>query len=223
MKARLAALAVGLAADCDKPESAVQEIMRKNLPDARTLPFVAFLTHDLKWAGGYSGGKDEAGFAAVLAEVEKSPLLAATEAVRKKLEPLAAKAAKAAGEEDYKTVVKCLQDAADLLGRCPERDALTEAETQAQAWAEAQIAEAVTLATGGTDDFAGARARLSAVKKHFGGEPEAADAEQGLKAVTILERWSRLAAVPPVTREKSAAEFAGTRWEAVLRGPTPGK
>ena len=45
----------------------------------------------------------------------------------------------------------------------------------------------------------------------------------GLKAVVILERWSRLAAVPPATREKAAAEFAGTRWEAVLRGPTPEK
>jgi hypothetical protein len=221
VKSRLAAFAVGLAADCDKPEKEVQDLMRANLPDARTLPFAAFLTHDGKWIGGFSGHKDEAAFLEVLAAAEKSPLLDAPEATRKKLAPLADKASKAAEGGDFKTVMKAIRDAAGLLGRCPEREKLDAAAGTARAWAEEQLAAAVAKADSGTADFAGARAHLAAVKKHFADEPEHADAEKGLKAVTVLERWAKMAAVPPATREKTAAEYRGTRWEALILGANP--
>src|SRR5262245_43914638 len=41
---RISRIAVGLAADCDAPEPAVDAILRRNLPDAQMLPFAAFLT-----------------------------------------------------------------------------------------------------------------------------------------------------------------------------------
>jgi hypothetical protein len=221
VKARLAAFALGLAADCDKPEKEVSEIMQANLPDARTLPFAAFLTHDGKWIAGFSGHKDEAAFLEVLSTAEKSPLLEATEAVRKKLSPLSDKASKAAAGGDWKTVLKAGRDAVDLLGRCEERVKLDTAVSAARAWAEEQLAAAVAKATPDVADFAGARSLLSAVKKQFTDEPEQADAEKGLKAITVLERWSKSETVLPTTREKTAADYAGTRWEALLLGKSP--
>jgi hypothetical protein len=223
VKARLAGFAVGLAADCDKPEKEVADLMRAHLPDARTLPFAAFLTHDGTWIAGWSGHKDEAGVLAILSEAEKSPLLDATEAVRKKLAPLADKATKAVEPGDWKTVLKACRDAAGLLGRCPEREKLDAAGQAARAWAGEQLAAAVAKAAPETADFAGARGLLTAVKKQFADEPEAEDAERGLKAVGILERWAKSATVLPAVREKTAAEYRGTRWEALLLGrePTP--
>lgn len=64
IKQRLADLAVGLASNCDAPEQSVEQLMRANLPNARTLPFVAFVSHDGKWVRGFSGFRDAAKFAA---------------------------------------------------------------------------------------------------------------------------------------------------------------
>ena len=55
MKKRLGSLVVGLASDCDNPETDVEKIMRAHLPDAQTLPFVAFVTHHGKRVRGFSG------------------------------------------------------------------------------------------------------------------------------------------------------------------------
>jgi hypothetical protein len=177
VKARLAAFAVGLAADADNPEKEVKDVMRANLPGAGTLPFVGFLTHDLKWIAGFSGHKDEQGFLEVLDAAEKSPLLDAPEATRKKLAPLAERAGKAAGAGDYKTVLKAVADGAGLPGRCPEREKLDAAGKAARAWAEEQLSGAAKLVFDG-GDIAQSRSMLAAVKKHFAGEPECADAEK---------------------------------------------
>src|SRR5262245_35254171 len=98
--------------------------MRANLKGAGTLPFAGFISHDGKWVDGFSGFKDTAEFVKVLDAVDKSPILNATDAVKKKLAVLAASAEKAAAKSDWKTVMKAWQDASKTTGRCPERKAL---------------------------------------------------------------------------------------------------
>ncbi len=81
-KGRVAALFVGLAADCDEPDPRVVGVFDANLPNARLLPFVAFLTPDLRWITGWAG-------AATVAEVADH--LAKAEEFRTRAKPLAAR------------------------------------------------------------------------------------------------------------------------------------
>ncbi len=57
IRTRMSAVAVGLAAECDRPERAVWAMFKRHLPRARTLPFVAFLTPDGQWIAGWAGYK----------------------------------------------------------------------------------------------------------------------------------------------------------------------
>jgi hypothetical protein len=55
VRPQLARVAVGLAAECDDPEVAVDRLFDRHLPNARMLPFVAFVTSDLEWITGFAG------------------------------------------------------------------------------------------------------------------------------------------------------------------------
>jgi hypothetical protein len=218
----IAKLAVGLAADCDKPEDGIDAIMRERLKGASTLPFVGFLTHDGEWIDGFSGYKDAAAFAKVLEAVDKSPLLQATPAVQKKLAALATTAGKAAEREDWKGVMKVVRDAGKLSGRCAERDAIGALEKKARDWAVAQFDAAIKIAqTGGELDEA--KKALASVRKHFTGEPEAEDAGDGLKALgklkTVLSVEARGSGADGV-RERAAEPFKDTRWARMFEQGT---
>jgi hypothetical protein len=227
VKERLKDLVVGLAANCDKPENDVEKIMRENLKGANMLPFVAFVTYDGKWVGGYSGYKETAEFVKVLAAAEDTPYLKATKAVQEKLATLAEKAGKAAGAGDWKTVVAASRDAGKTTGRCPERKAIAEIMAKAQAWAAGKLDDAVKAAQAGSD-LAPANEALAEVRKCFLGEPEATDAETGMKALrrlsTILEAEAKGMASPS-SREKAAKEYEDTRWAAMFapKAAEPGK
>lgn len=56
VRSGIAKIAVGLVAECDRPEAAVDSLLRRNLPSTRMLPFVAFLTADGRYITGFSGG-----------------------------------------------------------------------------------------------------------------------------------------------------------------------
>lgn len=213
MKERLSDLAVGLASDCDAPESDVEALMRENLKGASTLPFVAFVTHDGKWVGGFSGFKDAAAFVGVLESAEESPLLQATKAVQAKLATLATKATKASEAGDWKTVVASCREAAKTTGRCPERKTLAGLRKSAGAWAAGRFDEAVAAARAG--DAAKAQAAIADVRKHFAGEPEADDADTGTKALRRLSLIPAGDAGAP-NRAKAAKEYEGTRWAAIF-------
>lgn len=217
VKERMKELAVGLAADCDAPEGDVEKIMRENLRGASTLPFVAFVTHDGKWVGGFSGYHDAGEFVRVLATAEETPYLQATKAVRAKLATLVEKTTKAAEQSDWKTVVAVAKEAAKTTGRCPERSAILETMKKAQAWAAGRIDEAVKAAQAGS--VAPANEALAEVRKCFPGEPEGEDAETGIKAVrrlsTILEAEAKGTASPS-SRDKARKEFKETRWMAIF-------
>ena len=86
VKSKLQTLAIGLAADCDAAEPAVEELMTANLSGASSLPFVALLTPDGRWIDGHAGSLDAPELLQMLAKAEKSPLLDAAPAVRKQLE-----------------------------------------------------------------------------------------------------------------------------------------
>ena len=222
IKQRMADLAVGLAADCDAPESGIGEILHANLPNASTLPFLGFLTPDGLWIDGASGFQDEAAMLALIERVAKSPLLDAKPAVRKQLEKPAATAAAAAAKSDWKTVLVAVREAGKSTGRCPERQAIRAAEEQARAWAMAQLDAAVQEAAAG-GDLAAVRKRLTAVKQHFAGEPEGADAETGSKAVLRLQTVREVEANPNPARdlrERSAVPYKGTRWAAIFAKPS---
>ncbi len=220
VKDRLAALAVGLAADCDDSEEVVAALMTANLPGAGTLPFAAFVTPELKWIGGFSGYKEESEFLALVQSVEKSPLLNASEEGRKKLTGLVDRATKAVEKGDWKSVLAAHREGADVTGRCPERQQIDVLGGKARAWAAGRFAAAIRTAQEG-GDLAEARKALNEVKKQFAGEPEAAEVEPGLKALqrlsSILTVESGTTSVSPKgLREKAAGDYRGSRWAAVF-------
>jgi len=222
IKDRLSALVVGLAQDWEKPEAAIEELFAKNLPDAKSYPLVAFITVDGKWIEGYSGWLAEPDVLKMLARVEASPLLQAEPAVQKLLAKLAVAATAAVSKEDWKAVLASAREAAKSTGRCADRTAIRAAEKQARAWANGQLEASVQSASSG-GDLAPIRRQLAAIKTHFVGEPEGADAETGIKAVQRLTTVREVEANPNPARdlrERSAAPYAGTRWAAIFVKPT---
>jgi len=218
VKGRIASLAVGLAANCDAPEGDVATIMRENLKGASTLPFAGFITPQGKWVAGFSGFKDEGGFVKILDEVEASPVLQASEADKKKIAALGEKAGKAAEKSEWKSVLAAAKEAKEINGRCDARKTIDGFVAKAREWATSQFDAAVKAAQGG-GDLAEPRRILGDVKKQFPGEPEAAEAEAGLKALTKLSNLQAAEAAPnaqPGLREKVKKEFAASRWGAIF-------
>lgn len=217
VKELIADLAVGLASDCDAPESEVSKIMQANLKGAGMLPFAAFITPDGKWVEGFSGFRDTEQFVKVLDAAEKSPLIQASEATRKKLAALSEKAGKAAEGGDWKSVAGAWHEAQKTTGRCAERKALAALRKKAGEWANGRLDEAVKAAQKG--DVATAQAAIADVKKQLAGDPEAADADTGVKA---MRKLSLLPAGDEKARQKAALEFTDTRWAAAFEGgPAP--
>jgi hypothetical protein len=221
IKDRMAALAVGLAVDWYEGDPAILELCTKNLPEPLNAPMVAFLTSDGTFVDGFAGWIEPPDFVKVLARAEASPLLLASPAVRKQLEKPAAAATAAAAKGERKAVLAAARDARRTTGRCAERKAIADAEQQARAWAEAQLAGVAQQAAAG-GDLAPLRKQLAAVKQQFAGEPEAADADTGTKALQRLQVVREVEAAPNPARdlrERSAAPFRGTRWEAIFAKP----
>jgi len=218
---RVAALCVGLAADCDPParENEVAWLLQEKFPGAPSLPFVGIITDDMRWVGGWAGGTSVDKFVAALDAAEKSPLRPASAETRKALDELAANAAKAAGKSDWKAVMAASKAAAALKGRAPARDAIAEHVTKAREWAESELAKALeAIRTGG--DRAAVRAQFKKVAGAFAGEPEQKDADNGAKALDKLTAIESMAAgEQDAAREKAAKDFAGSRWAAVFEKP----
>src|SRR5262245_17769884 len=192
--------------------------MQLHLPGAQTLPFAGFVTPDGKWVAGWSGYKDAAALAAVLASVEASPLLVATAPVREQLAKLAATATAAADRGDWKAVLRAWREGDATSGRCAERDALAAAEKRARDWLATQFADVIRDCTSGAD-LTAARKKLADVRTQYAGEPEAAEADNGQKALLRLQQIRAAEARPNPARdlrEKAALPFKGTRWTAVF-------
>jgi hypothetical protein len=215
VKDRIAKLCVGLAADCDRPEANVQSLMRANVT-GQTLPFIGFVTPDLEWVGGAAGYQTAAQMASLLDAVEKSPVLNASPEVVKKLEALAKDAALAVEKAQWGKVLAAHRTAAGLKGRSDVRAKIAESVAKARAWAEEQLAAAVKAAPAAAERPA-QRGALQKLAVAFKDEPEAKDAEQGVKA---LERLGVIESLPAenqaAAREKAAKDFAGTRWAALF-------
>jgi hypothetical protein len=220
---RIAKLCIGLAAECDAPnvEPDVEKLLRSKLTKATTLPFVAFLTHDLQWVHGYSGGRNAATFAAELEKAEQSPLVYATPAVEKKLETLATKAEKDAAKSRWAGVLKSAAAADGLVGRSAVRERIVAQVDKARKWASAAFDDAIKRLAAGADR-AKVRVSLKGVASAFAGHPEADTAKTGLKAI---DRLTRLAKTDPAKQEalkaKYGAEFKDTPWAGLfLTGKT---
>ncbi|MEM8883134.1 MAG: hypothetical protein AAGD14_03605 [Planctomycetota bacterium] len=218
---RLSDLAVGLAADCDNPEPAIEKLMRSHLSNATGLPFVAILTADGRWVAGDSGITSDTSMTGLLDKAERSSLLAASAAVRKKLKGMLPRTRKAAAKGDWKTVVKSNQSAAKLRGLCPERTELRNLLRDARKWADTQFREVIRMGQTGGDLKAAAK-KLSTVKRTFSGEPEAKDADVGIKALKKLEAVVKAEGGgerDEERRERTKEPFAKTRWASLFDEP----
>lgn len=195
--------------------------MSENLKGAQTLPFVAIITPDLKWVGGFSGFKSVDEFLPVLDDVEKSPVLQAGPDVAKKLEAFLAQAAKSAEKGDWKSVVAASKSAADLKGRSPVRAQLKQWVVNARAWAEAEFGKTLEAVKTGADR-ATVRASLSKISSTFAGDAEQKEADAALKAVAKLTTIEALPAEQQdAARDKAAKDFAGSRWAAIFDKSVP--
>ena len=205
---------MGLAAECDPPaeEQAVSDLLASKLGAAGSLPVAAFVTPDLKWVGGFRGYKGADDFSAFLETIEKSPVIAASPEVAKKLEALAGQATAAAEKALWPKVLSTARDAAALFGRHEARSKIASALAKAREYAESELAKALdSVQKGG--DRAAVRADLKKLASAFANEPEAKEADAGAKAV---DRLATIDGVAPenqaAAREKAARDFAGTRW-----------
>lgn len=224
IKSRIGGIAIGLATDCDASVADVQALMRSNLPDASTLPFVGVITHDGQWLGGYSGFKQVGELTAFLDAVEKSPLLKAKPEVRQQLKELAASAEAFAKKGKWAEVIRAARTGSGLFGACPERDALRGAEKKARDWLQGQFDSVIHDAVTGAK-LSNAKKRLSKVKRVFKGEDEAAVAARGILAIkrlNFLRSAEARANTKAGLRKGVAAEFKGTIWVAMF-GKAPAK
>ncbi len=221
IKQRLGELAIGFAADCDEPDGNIDILIHDNLPNASTLPFVAFLTPDGQWVCGASGYQEIDAMRALLDQAAASTLMDAKPEVRKALEKHAAAAAAALAKSDWKLVLAAAREAKKSTGRCPERKTIVEAERKARAWAVAEFESIVQAANAG-GELVSLRKRLTAMKAPFAGEPEALDCDAGLKALQRLQvvREVEAGGNPAKNlRPRSAEPFKGTRWTALFEPP----
>ncbi|MFM8979840.1 MAG: thioredoxin family protein, partial [Planctomycetia bacterium] len=70
VRARLARVAVGWAADADRQEPFVLALRREHLPYASMLPMLGFVTPEGRWVAGHDGRIDVGDFLALLARAE---------------------------------------------------------------------------------------------------------------------------------------------------------
>jgi hypothetical protein len=218
IKQRIGELAIGYAADCDSYESDIGNLLSTNLPDAKMLPFVAFLTPTGKWINGASGYQEPGALVALMNEAAASPLLNAAPDVQKALVKPAATATAAAAKGDWKSVLAAAREAKKSTGRCAERNAIAAAEKQARDYANAEFA-AVIAAAATKGDVVPLKKRLTALKAPFAGEPEAADCDTGVKALQQLHFVREVEArgnPAKDLRSRSAEPFQGTRWTALF-------
>ncbi len=215
---KLSELCVGLAAACDPPkaEKKVAALMRKKFAGADSLPYVAWVTHDMKWVHGFWGARTADEFYADLLRVEKSPVPNASPADQKKLAAIATKAGESAEKGDWKSAFAGLVAAGRISGRSPSRETLSELRERADAWAAAEL-DACARELVGSGDRTQARKALRSLGKVVTGTDHAAEVARGLDAV---KRHNKVGTAPPERAEKlraqAQAEFAGTRWEALF-------
>ncbi len=72
IRSRLSAVAVGLAAECDRPERAVHALFERHLRNAHMLPFAAFITPDGEWVTGFAGSGRTESFLGHLSKAERA-------------------------------------------------------------------------------------------------------------------------------------------------------
>ncbi|MEQ1632626.1 MAG: thioredoxin family protein [Planctomycetota bacterium] len=221
IKQRLGEVAIGYAVDCDQPDSDIRDMLLSKIPDAKMLPFIAFLTPTGEWVNGASGFQEVAAMAGLVKEAAATPLMDAKPEVRAALAKAAAAATPAADKGDWKAVLAAARVAKQSTGRCPERVAIAAAEQKARDYAEAEFAAVLEAANAG-GDLASLRKRLTTLKAPFAGEPEAADCDLGLKALPKLQfvRDVESRGNPAKDlRPKTAEAFKGSRWTALFVPP----
>jgi hypothetical protein len=221
VKDRIAKLCVGLAAPADPPEqeAPVDTLMRAHTNPLSLVPWAGIVTHDLQWIGGFSGRIELDAIVGVLDAAEKSPLLDATPEVAKKLDAVANDAEQQAAKAQWQRVMSAAKSAAQLNGRCAARERIAAAVGKARAWAEKELTDALVLVRG-NGDRAIARAALKKVAGTLPGEPEAAEADAGVRA---LDKIAVLETLPAdkldAARDRAHTEFAATRWKVLFEKP----
>lgn len=212
---------MGLAADCDNPEEGVTKIFAGKLKDARSLPSVAFVTHDSKWVDGFGGAKDTDYFKDFLARAEKTPYLQASPDVRKKIAGLARTAERAAKRQSWRNVVRSWSKAQKLSGRCAERTQLNASMKMARGWADTELAAVIKgVQVGG--DIGDANKRIKKLKSTMTGSPYAEDAAKGLKALDVLKKIrakEKDGKDQDERRDEAIETYAGTRWTGLFGEP----
>ena len=221
VRSRISAYCVGLAACCDPPdvEPVLLEYFSAKFPDAKSLPFGVFLTHDFEYVHGFTGARTVEQFLEDLDAVEASPLFPATAEDAERLAKLGAEATEHAAAGRWDRVLKLGREGAAIRGRCDERTALDVALRNARAfaeerfgWVQKQVAEA--------DDLDAVNEALREVQRLFKGEEEAETAQLGLKAVKDAVAVRRTAErdedAAEAQREKARETYAGTRWTALF-------
>jgi hypothetical protein len=214
VRTRLSKVAVGLATDCDDPEPAVEEMLRRHLPSAEELPFAGFMRSDGRWICGFSGAIAPSQFLEHVAAVER--IVAADRAADRTraqgdASTLLSRAQAAAQKGAWCDVVKYCREAG------PSDRAMQALKQRARAWAESRLVVATSyLRARRYDDAA---TECSTVARAMAGEPEAEDAAKGTRtagALRTLDTIGRDSASAASILSRAKEDVRGSRWEALL-------
>ena len=221
VRKRVSQYCVGLAACCDPPDvdRGLLEYMSLKFPDAPSLPFGVFMTHDFEFVHGFTGGRSVDEFQKDLDLVEAHPLFPATEKDAQRLAALGEQATEHVAAGRWDRVLRLGRDGAEIRGRCTERDVLDVAMRNARAHAEERfgwVAEQVAE----VDDLTEINTTLREIQKLYRGEDEADTAKLGLQAVKQALAIRKVAESDEdkaeLQREQARETFSGTRWTSLF-------
>jgi len=183
----MADLAIGLVADCDRPENDVEKIMRANLPNARTLPFVAFVTQATP-----AVQKKLAGF---VAKSEK----AAKKGSWKTVIRYALEADKTTGRCPERKQMTTLMNTARAWANGQLKAAVKSARSSDDTAAASKLVSNVKKKFAGQPEAVDASKGLKALRR-----------------LAKIQKIEASGSAPEGLREKAARDFKETRWASVF-------
>ena len=222
----LGTMSVGYYNDCDHDQaSQAFRILTTNLPNAVTLPLVGWVTPDLRWVHGFSGGRDSSRFRQEMAMAQSKyrqmgALPRSETGPALGLVPAASPSLPAGSLPD----AELADIGAELLGEAPASipapvavaaPALATTVPAAppegsRDWAQGELRRAADALS--ARDYTGARLILAEVRTKAAGEPEAREADKGEVAIYNLRLLDRTPTESAKVRDQAQRDLRNTVW-----------
>ena len=222
----LGTMSVGYYNDCDHDQaSQAFRILTSNLPNAVTLPLVGWVTPDLRWVHGFSGGRDSSRFRQEMAmaqskyrqmgalpRTESGPALGLVPAASPSLPTASLPDAELAdvGAELLGEAAAPIPAPVAVAGPALATSVPAAPAEGSRGWAQGELRRAADALS--ARDYAGARLILAEVRTKAAGEPEAREADKGEVAIYNLRLLDRTPTEAAKVRDQAQRDLRNTVW-----------